>query len=60
MQVYGQQIETTNEMECSRGGDHRQLVMDARMDCLRQARPLNPDDRFALCGRCVKAVSLKI
>lgn len=58
IQVFGQQISITEEMDCQRGGDHRKLIADARVDYLN--RSTLPDDKFALCGRCVKAVSLKI
>lgn len=58
LQVFGQQIVITDEVECSRGGDHRKLISDARVDYLNRA--VHPDDKFALCGRCVKAISLKI
>jgi len=56
--VFGHDVKITVEMDCERGGDHRRLVMDARLDCL--ARAVNPDERFVVCGRCVKAISLKI
>jgi hypothetical protein len=58
LQVFGEQVHITDEMECMRGGDHRRLIADARVDYLN--RGTLPDDKFALCGRCVKAVSLKI
>lgn len=58
MKIFGQAVESTDVMDCSRGGDHRRLVAEARVDCL--TRAMNPDERFVLCGRCVKAVSLKI
>lgn len=58
LKLFGQAIEITEVLDCERGGDHRKLVMDARVDCLN--RGFNPDERYAVCGRCVKAVSLKV
>lgn len=58
LRVFGQSVDVTEEMECLRGGDHRKLVMDARLDCFEHC--MDPDVRYALCGRCVKAVSLKV
>lgn len=58
LKIFGETVEITEAMECARGGDHRRLMLDARTDCL--ARALNPDTRYALCGRCAKALSLKI
>lgn len=58
MKVLGHDVELTEEMDCSRGGDHRALIRDARVDCLN--RGFSPDERYALCGRCAMAVSLKI
>ena len=58
MNVFGQSVKVTESMDCVRGGDHRRLVMDARVDYLNRA--ISPDDKFVLCGRCVHAVSLKV
>ena len=58
MKFLGQIVEVTELMDCARGGDHRKLVLDARVDCLN--RGMVPDERFVICGRCVKAVSLKV
>lgn len=62
LSIFGETIEVTDSMECGRGvkgnGDHRKLVLDARVDCL--DRSFNPESRFVLCGRCSKAISLKI
>jgi hypothetical protein len=57
MRLFGQEVDTTG-LECERGGDHRRLVAEARVDCLHRA--LNPDDRYVLCSRCAKVVTLKI
>jgi hypothetical protein len=58
IQVFGQIVTVTDALDCERGGDHRKLIADARVDYLN--RSMLPDDKFAFCGRCVKAVSLKI
>lgn len=58
LQVFGEQIHITEALDCERGGDHRKLISDARVDYLN--RGTLPDDKFALCGRCVKAISLRI
>jgi hypothetical protein len=58
LQVFGQTVKVTDAIDCERGGDHRKLISDARVDYLN--RGTMPDDKFALCGRCVKAISLKI
>jgi hypothetical protein len=57
MKLFGQEVDQTG-MECQMGGDHRQLVTEARVDCLHRA--LSPDERFVLCSRCAKVVPLKI
>jgi hypothetical protein len=57
VQVFGQAVQVT-EMDCEWKADHRKLVMEARMDCLN--RGFAPDERFVLCGKCRKVVSLKI
>lgn len=54
----GLHIEVIDSLECWRGGDHRVLVHDARVDMLHQA--INPDERFVICGRCAKAISLRL
>ena len=59
LEVLGEKVRVAETLlECERGGDHRKLVLDARVDCL--TRGFMPDERFALCGRCRKAVSLKV
>jgi hypothetical protein len=58
IQAFGQAITITDAIECARGGDHRKLIADARVDYLNRA--IHPDDKFVMCGRCVKAISLKI
>ena len=58
LQAFGQTVRLTDALECERGGDHRRLIADARVDYLNCGTL--PDDKFALCGRCGKAVSLKI
>jgi len=58
LQAFGETVKLTDALECERGGDHRKLISDARVDYLQ--RGMLPDDKFVLCGRCVKAVSLKI
>jgi len=58
MEFLGYHIEVTDSLECWRGGDHRQLIMEARVDYLRNGNV--PDDKFVVCGRCTKAISLKI
>jgi hypothetical protein len=58
LKVFGESIRVTEELDCERGGDHRKLIAEARVDYLN--RGTLPDDKFVLCGRCVKAVSLKI
>jgi hypothetical protein len=63
MKLFGHTIEVVEVMACERGGDgntvHRQLLADARLDCINNQK-VSPDDRYALCGRCGKLVSLKI
>jgi predicted PP-loop superfamily ATPase len=58
LQVFGEQVRVTEAMDCRRSGDHRKLVAEARVDYLKSG--VLPDDKFALCGRCGQAVSLKI
>lgn len=54
----GYNIEVTESLECWRGGDHRLLIREARVDYLNKGN--SPDDKFVVCGRCTKAISLKI
>lgn len=58
IQVFGQTVKVTEAFDCERGGEHRKLISDARVDYLN--RGTLPDDKYVLCGRCVKAISLKI
>jgi len=58
MEFMGYNVEITTSLECWRGGDHRRLVLDARVDFVNQG--VAPDDKFVLCGRCAKAISLKV
>jgi hypothetical protein len=58
LELFGQSVKVTEAMECVRGGDHRRLVLEARIDYVKRA--MSPDDKFALCGRCGRAVSLKV
>lgn len=58
LKVFGESVQITEEMECMRGGDHRKLIADARVDYLN--RSVLPDDKYGLCGRCGKAISLRI
>ena len=58
LQVFGEQVRVTDALDCRRSGDHRKLIAEARVDCLN--RGVMPDDKYALCGRCGQAVSLKI
>jgi hypothetical protein len=57
IELEGFEIELTSELYCDRGGDHRELADRARIDRARLGH--NVDESAVLCGRCMKAISLK-
>jgi hypothetical protein len=57
IELDGFEIEIASELYCDRGGDHRELVDQARID--RQRLGHNLDESAVLCVRCMKAIPLK-
>jgi hypothetical protein len=57
IELEGLEIEITSEVNCGRGGDHRELVERARSD--RKWLGHNLDESAVLCVRCLKAIRLK-
>ena len=57
IELEGFEIEIASELSCRRGGDHHQLVEQARSDRTRLGH--NLDESAVLCVRCMKAIPLK-
>ena len=57
IELEGFEIELASELYCERGGDHRDLVNQARTD--RQRLGHNVEESAVLCVRCMKAIALK-
>jgi hypothetical protein len=58
IELEGFEIELASELYCDRGGDHRDLVDNARADRGRLGH--NVDESAVLCVRCMKAIPLKV
>jgi hypothetical protein len=57
IELEGFESEVASELDCDRGGDHRDLVDYARADRKRPGH--NVDESAVLCVRCMKAIALK-
>jgi hypothetical protein len=56
--LFNTTIEPGDINYCERGGDHRQLVREARVDRMRKEKDV--DQSAVVCARCIRAISLKI
>ncbi len=57
IEVEGFQVEVADDIDCARGGDHRELVDRARTDRIRLGQDIH--ESAVLCIRCLRAISLK-
>jgi len=58
IEVEGFQVEIVDDVDCSRGGDHRALVDRARTDRISLGQDVH--ESAVLCIRCLRAISLKV